>query len=77
MQLDETFFSRRPELCVRKSEATSVQRAIGFNKSKVDRFFDLMEKVCLNEKGERIIPYSNIYNVDESGFSWVHKPRKL
>jgi len=36
----------------------------------------VLEKVCLNESGERIIPYTNIYNVDESGFTCVQKPQK-
>jgi len=46
------------------------------NKAKVSRFFDVLEKVCLNESAERIIPYTNIYNVDESGFTCVQKPQK-
>jgi len=40
-----------------------IQRAIGFNKAKVSRFFAVLEKVCLNESGERIISFTNIYNV--------------
>jgi len=54
-----------------------IQRAIGFNKAKVSRFFNVLEKVCLNESGEHIIPYTNIYNIDESGFTCVQKPQKI
>jgi len=71
------FLSRHPDMSVRKPEAVSIQRAIGFNKAKVDRFFDMLEKVCISESGERIIPYCNIYNVDESGFTCVQKPQKI
>jgi len=71
------FFSRHPQLSVRKPEAVSIQRAIGFNRAKVDRFFTELEKVCITESGERIIPFSNIYNVDESGFSCVQKPKRI
>jgi len=71
------FFSRHPQLSVRKPEAVSIQRAIGFNRAEVDRFFTELEKVCITESGERIIPFSNIYNVDESGFSCVQKPKRI
>jgi len=73
----KSFFSRHPQLSVRKPEAVSIQRAIGFNRAKVDRFFTELEKVCITESGERIIPFSNIYNVDESGFSCVQKPKRI
>jgi len=36
----------------------------------------VLEKVCLNESGKSIILYTNIYNVDESGFTF-RNPRKL
>jgi len=69
-------FSRHPSLAVRKPEAALIQRTIGFNIAKVSQFFDVLEKECLNESGERIIFYTNIYNVDESGFTCVQKPQK-
>jgi hypothetical protein len=37
------FLDRHSELSVRKPEAVSIQRAIGFNKTKVDTIFELLE----------------------------------
>jgi len=54
-----------------------IQRATGFNKAKVSRFLDVLEKVCLNESGESIISFTNIYNVDDSGFTCAQKPQKI
>ena len=67
---------RHPEIAVRKPEAVSVQRAIGFNKTKVDRFYDLLEGKVYVRDGQRKIPASNISNVDETGFSVVQEPAK-
>jgi hypothetical protein len=71
------FLSRHSQLSIRKPEAVSIQRAIGFNKAKVDKFFDLLEKICFDSSGDQIVPYSNVYNVDESGFSCVQKAQKI
>jgi DDE superfamily endonuclease len=71
------FFSRHPQLSIRKPEAVSIQRAIGFNKPKVDIFFDLLERTCFDADGVEIIPSTHIYNMDESGFSCVQKPQKI
>lgn len=71
------FLKRNPELSIRKPEAVSIQRAIGFNKHKVKIFFDNLKKLLFSEKGTMLIPPENIYNVDESGFTTVHKPGKV
>ena len=60
-----------------KPEAVSIQRAVGFNKAKVDKFFGLLERTCFNENGDHIVTDCNMYNVDESGFSCVQKPQKI
>lgn len=71
------FLQRNPELSLRKPEATSMQRAIGFNKPKVDLFFKNLQSVLFDDKGKRLIPPENIYNADESGYTCVHKPGKI
>ena len=66
-----------PELSVRKPQSMSIQRAIAFNAEKVNRFFDLMEETLFTKEGDRKIPASNIFNVDETGFTGVQKPRRI
>ena len=71
------FLRRHPELSVRQPEKTSIQRAIGFNKAKVDKFYEILGKMLLNDDGSpRILP-SQIYNVDESGFTINQNVRKI
>lgn len=65
---------RHQDLTLRTPEATSIQRAAGFNKPKVQIFFDKLQNLLLDENNLRKIPEANIYNVDESGFSICHRP---
>jgi len=62
-----SFLSRHEELALRKPEAVSIQRAAGFNKAKVDMFYQLLQSLLFDEKGQQQIPPENIFNVDESG----------
>lgn len=71
------FLQRHPNLSIRKPEALSIQRALGYNSSKVRIFEEVLKKELFNTDGScRIIP-ENIYNVDETGVSVNHKPQKI
>jgi len=71
------FLKRHSNLSLRKPEPTSIQRAIGFNRSKVDRFYEVLQSTLFNADGSRKIPPNNLYNVDESGFTICQAPRKI
>ena len=46
------FFSRFPDLSIRAPEATSLARAVGFNKPKVDQFFPVYKQLLKLESQE-------------------------
>jgi transposase-like protein len=71
------FLSRHPELSIRHAEAVSIQRAIGFNKPKVDMFYSMLKRLLFTDKGGIAVPPGNIYNVDESGYTVCQKPNKI
>lgn len=39
------FMKRHPDLCIRKPEATSAARAMGFNKVAVNKFYSLLDNI--------------------------------
>jgi hypothetical protein len=67
------FFARHPDLSVREPQGTNLSRAVGFNKPKVDQFFDLYEKLLTSHKYKP----SDVWNMDETGITNVHKPGKI
>jgi len=68
------FLARNNALSVREPEATSICRAIGFNKVQVDKFFRIW-RALLDEIGE--IDGLRMWNMDESGLTVVHKPARI
>lgn len=65
----QSFMRRHPELSLRKPEATSGARAMGFNRVATWQFFTLLNQVIVDKQitGERI------YNCDETGIAVIPK----
>ena len=63
------FLQRHPEVSLRQPEATSIARATGFNRSSVDRFYNLLGR----EIDRHRFTGMTIYNMDETAVSKVQK----
>ena len=70
------FIARHPTLSIRKPESVSIFRASGFNKEKVNRFYDVLEPILYNDSVP-VVPPENVYNVDESGYTVCNKVHKI
>ena len=66
------FFSRFPGLSIREPQGTSIARAVGFNRPKVDQFFNLYKEVL-----QENVSAMRVWNMDETGISTVQKPSKI
>lgn len=62
------FMSRHQDLRLRTAESTSLQRAVGFNKGQVTRFFDKLTELI----DKYNFSPSKVFNADETGVSCVH-----
>lgn len=67
------FMKDNPCLSLRIPEPTSMARATAFNKENVYKFFDKYESILDEYK----FSANQIYNVDETCLSTVHKPSKI
>lgn len=45
-----SFWNRHEEISIRKPEAISIQRASGFNKTEVDKFYKLLEGLIYDSR---------------------------
>jgi len=73
----QLFFARNPQLSMRKHEGTSIQRATGYNASKIRIFEEVLKKELFAEDRKRRIAPENIFNVDETGLMMNQNPRKI
>ncbi|XP_041982716.1 uncharacterized protein LOC121735820 [Aricia agestis] len=67
------FMKRHPELSIRCAQATSLSRATSFNRNNVEPFFNHLATVLDRYKFEP----QDIYNMDETGVTTVHKPDRI
>lgn len=67
------FLSRNAQLSIRSPQGTSLTRAVGFNRPKVNQFFELYKSLV--SKGN--FDGTKIWNMDETGITTVQKPTKI
>lgn len=67
------FMRRHPKLSLRSPEATSLARVSAFNPMNVDLFFKHLKDITSRIQYEA----NNIWNMDETGVTTVHKPPRV
>lgn len=68
-----SFLKRNKDISIRAAEATSLGRAMGFNKPVVSKFFENLKKLFEAYKFEAF----QVYNVDETALTTVQNPGKV
>ncbi|KAK6191085.1 hypothetical protein SNE40_002832 [Patella caerulea] len=66
-------FLERNGLSLRQPQSTSMARIVGFNRPKVDQFFDLLRSIFANADYDS----PKIWNMDETALTTVQKPSKI
>ena len=69
------FMKRNPYLSLRKGDATAIDRMDAVTPAAINHYFDLLKEV-LDESKLMKFP-GQIYNVDETGLAYEHRPQKL
>ena len=67
------YMKRNASLSLRTPEATSLSRATSFNKNNLNDFFANLKTILDREKFNE----HDIWNVDETGYTTVQKPKKI
>ncbi|KAJ8911107.1 hypothetical protein NQ315_003369 [Exocentrus adspersus] len=67
------FYTRNPNISLRKPEATSFSRSTSFNKNNVDKFYQHLKHIFQ----EKQIRPEDIWNIDETELTSVHKPKRV
>ena len=67
------FMSRNPQLSIQTPQATSVSRAVSFNKPKLNQFFSVYKSLLEEHK----FLAKQLWNMDETGITIVHKLGKI
>lgn len=67
------FMSRHQELSLRVPQATSLSRAVGFNRAKVEQFNSVYKPLLDGQT----FTAQTIWNMDESGITTVQKPLRI
>lgn len=60
-------------MSARKPEAISIERILGFNQIEINKFIDNLEEVMPKHS----LGPADIYKVDETGLTRVHKTEKI